>query len=189
MQAARRHASEDRRGRRLGKQRVVVSTAAPSTQNRSRRIALARPAATPSASIGRTTRRRRRRVLRMAQAFLHAQQHGRGPASLGVDDPVRRKTNRVKCWRKQVRPLQHPQHLAREPGQNAPRSAASRPRRARHPVPPPATPCKAPSAKPPPGRWPSTAPTPNGRAAPTVFAGRPTWAMLALSAAKRAAVV
>jgi hypothetical protein len=56
----------------------------------------------------------------MAQAFLHAQQHGRVLARLGIDDAVRMKANRIECGRKQVRPLQHPQHLAREPRQNAP---------------------------------------------------------------------
>ena len=107
------------------------------------------------------------------------------PVRLGIGDPIRMKANRIECRRQQVRPLQHPQHLAREPRQNAPgqqhrgRAALDIRAAARDLV-------QGAQHHASPGRWQSTAPTPNGRAAPAAFAGRPTRAMLALSAAKRA---
>jgi hypothetical protein len=98
------------------------------------------------------------------------------------------KANRIECGRKQVRPLQHPQHLAREPRQNAPdqqhcgRAVLDIRSAARDLV--QGAQCQATA-----GQVAINSPDAERGAAPVVFAGRPTWAMLALSAAKRTAVV
>jgi len=53
----------------------------------------------------------------VAQAFLHRQQPI--TAGAGIDDAIRMQSGPGQAGGEQVRPLQHPQHRARPPGQDA----------------------------------------------------------------------